>query len=97
MPCQLPEGSSEAKGASPKCGPGYYESFSHYACEVGHASGPDTCPSTAGVSGFFLPDSPWPDANPASTLWLWGKKSSALQGNAKAIEGNMQKHSLELM
>lgn len=31
------------------------------------------------------------------TLWLWGKKSSALQGKSKAIEGNMQKRSLELM
>lgn len=48
------------------------EPFLHWACEVGHASGPDTCPSIGGASGFFLPESPWPDANPAShSLWLW--------------------------
>lgn len=61
------------------------------------ASGPDTFPLTAGASRLFLPESPQPNADPASHSVVLGEKSSASQGNAKAIQGKMQKHSLELM
>lgn len=97
VPCQLPEGSSEAKGQAPSVALAIRSLFHIMPVrwDVPLAQTPVLQQQVPQDSFFLTVHGLMPTQHPL--CGSGGKNSSALQSNAKAIEGNMQKHSLELV